>query len=364
MKKLLCIVMILPLFVGGIRAYGIETYGEKMLDEKQILDNLNERERMMVGTVSFDGSYDVKSAMERLYHSVIHTVEEKLKLELGFAIHFVVLAVISSLITAVSTNKRSTMIINMVSCSVASILVAGDVDGIVNQGVEAVMRLSDYSKAAMPAIFSAAAASGAPVSSAAKYAAASMSIDLLITCCNTMIIPLIKLFVCVSISKSIFENPIILSLAKFLKWLVTGMMTTLTMTFTAYISFTGLISGSVDAATVKTTRTIIANSVPVVGKIISDASSVVLAGANIIKNSAGIISLIAVTALCISPFVVLAIKLLVFKATAALVEMLPGVKLSGLFNDFGTVFGMLLGMMGCCGVMLFVSIVSGIKVLV
>ena len=136
------------------------------------------------------------------------------------------------------------------------------------------------------------------------------------------------------------------------------------MSFTAYISFTGLISGSVDAAAVKTTRTIIANSLPVVGKLISDASSVILAGASIIKNSAGVFCLIAVAVMCAAPFVELTVKMLVYKAASAAVDMLPGSGLSSLLNDLGTAYSMLLGLVGCCGIMLFVSIVSGIKVLV
>ena len=56
-------------------------------------------------------------------------------------------------------------------------------------------------------------------------------------------------------------------------------MTGMTIAFTAYINLTGLISGSADAAAIRTAKTLISTVLPVVGGIASDASSAVLAAA-------------------------------------------------------------------------------------
>ena len=66
--------------------------------------------------------------------------------------------------------------------------------------------------------------------------------------------------------------------------------------------------------------------------------------------------------LLVAPFAALSVKLLVFRAAAAAADMLPGSRLSALINDVGTALGMLLGLVGCCGIMLFIAIMSGIKV--
>ena len=42
--------------------------------------------------------------------------------------------------------------------------------------------------------------------------------------------------------------------------------------------------------------------------------------------------------------------------------MIPGGRLSGLLNDIGTAMSMLLGLVGCCGIMLFFSFMAAIKV--
>ena len=364
MKRIICLLVLLPVLLNMSTAYAMDKQFETVIDKNSLIYGLDDDERDISGVVKLDGSYDVKASMSKLYKHVLERAAQKLKTELGYGVELIALAVLCAVANSFCVDKRMGLFINTVSCCAASLMFAGEIDSLVEQACQAMLKLSDYSKAAMPAIFSAAAASGAPASSAAKYAAASLSIDILISVAHKFIVPLVKLYICVAISRSLFDNSILAALSRFIKWAVTSSMTLMTMVFTAYISFTGLISGSVDAAAVKTARTVIANGLPIVGKLISDVSSVILAGAGLVKNSAGVISLIAVCVLCAAPFVDLMVKVFVFKGAAAAADMLPSGKLSGLINDFGTAFSMLLGLIGCCGIMLFVSIISGIKVLV
>ena len=139
-------------------------------------------------------------------------------------------------------------------------------------------------------------------------------------------------------------------------------MTGITTLFGSYIAMTGLISASTDAVAVKTTKTIISSALPVVGGIISDASGIVLSAASAIKNSAGVFSLIAVCALCIGPFAAISVKMVFYRVASAFASMLPDKRLSGLLGDIGTVMAMLLGLIGCCGIMMFISFMAGIKV--
>ena len=49
------------------------------------------------------------------------------------------------------------------------------------------------------------------------------------------------------------------------------------------------------------------------------------------------------------------------KAAAAASDMIPNGRLSGLISSVATAMGLLLGLLGCCGIMLFISIMAGIK---
>ena len=121
----------------------------------------------------------------------------------------------------------------------------------------------------------------------------------MITMAQRVIIPCIYAYLALAISESLFGNSILQMLMNLTKWGITSMLTILTLGFGAYLSLTGLISGSADALAVKSARTVIARSLPIVGGILSDSASVFLSAAAIIRNSAGVFSLIAVCALCV-----------------------------------------------------------------
>lgn len=360
MKKLLVALLIVPLLTVSAGAEPV--YEDVLTGVGAVEEALPQTEREISGELSLDGSYDTAGALKRLWQHTADTAVQKLREELSYSVGLIAIALVCAAASALCGEKGVGEYISIAGCCAAALLLAGSLDSVIADAVSAINRLSDYSKAAMPAVFTAAAACGAVVSSSAKYAAVCLAMDVIMSAAQRLIIPLVYAYIAISVSGSIFQNPILRTAARISKWCATTAMTALTLAFSAYISITSLISGSADAVAVKTAKTVISNSLPVVGGIISDAASVVLSAASVIKNSAGAFSLVAVCALCAAPFAALSVKMLLFKATAAAADMVEGGRLSGLISDMGTALGMLLGLVGCCGIMLFISIMSGIKV--
>lgn len=297
MKRLIFIIILLPAFIIGASAdldaaardagiYGVE-------------DSLTDDARDISGKLDITGGYDTGSALGRLWRRFLDYLVEQLRGSVGDIVGLTAISVFCAMAASLVTDKRLPEYINMAACCAAGVLICGSFGGFVTQTADAITRLSDYSRAAMPAVFTAAAACGAVTSSTAKYAAACLAMDVMISAANKFIIPLIYAFLAVNFSCALFENPMLRALSKLIKWLTTTMMTGLTLAFTAYISFTAVVSGSADAVAVKTAKTVISSTLPVVGGIMSDAASTVLAAAAMIRNSAGVFSLIAVGAMCI-----------------------------------------------------------------
>ena len=138
-------------------------------------------------------------------------------------------------------------------------------------------------------------------------------------------------------------------------------MTVITLAFTAYIQIAGLVSTSVDAAAVKMARSVISSVLPVVGGIASDASAAVVSAAGVVRSCAGAFGLIAVCAICIGPFTVLSVKIFLYHMVARIAESLHTERVSYLLAGVGTTLSLLLGMMGTCSIMLFVSLTAGMK---
>ena len=102
-------------------------------------------------------------------------------------------------------------------------------------------------------------------------------------------------------------------------------------------------------------------ALPVVGGVISDAASTVVAGAGLLKSAVGAFGLIAAASVCLVPFLMLGLRYLCYKAAAALAAAFADRRVSGLINELGGVFGMVLGVVGAAALMLFISIISVTK---
>lgn len=362
MKKLLVFLLLLPLFSATCYAEELYDDAAEDLGLYSVENELQGEEKEIIGELDLGGSYDTGGALSRLFKSLLEKFSAGLKEELKSVFAVAAISVFCAAGMSVCAEKGMGEYISMAACVAVAAMAAGSMDGIVSTAVSALNRLSDYSKAAMPAVFSAAAACGAVVSSPAKYAAVCLSLDVLMSVSQKLVIPLIYCYIAISITNSVSPNSLLSAAGRVVKWTATTVMTGLTIVFSAYIGLTGLITGSTDATAVKTAKTVISSSLPVVGGIISDAAAVVLSAASVIKNSAGVFCLVAVCALCAGPFAMLSVKVFLFKISAAVADMIPGGRLSGLLNDIGTAMSMLLGLVGCCGIMLFFSFMAAIKV--
>ena len=362
MKKLLLILLLCPLFVTSCRAEGLMEQAAAQTGAAQVEQALPEAERQISGPLRLDGGYDTDGALKRLWTRLADKARESFNESLRHAVSLLGLSAVSALAGSLCRDKNVGAFAEQCSCCAAALLLAGSVESVIGQASQALSLLSDYSHAALPAIYTAAAVSGAAVSAPARYAAASLVMDLMISAQLHLILPLVFAYLAAAVSKSLFDNGILRALCRLLKWSVTKGLTGITLGFSAYLSLTTLVTGSVDAVAVKTARTVLSTVLPVVGGILSDSASTLLSAAALIKNSVGAFSLMAVLALCAGPFAVLSVKLLLFKSTAAATELLAGARLSQLVGELGTCFGMLLGMVGSCGIMLFLSIMAGIKV--
>ena len=284
-----------------------------------------------------------------------------IKANFRYCVSLLVLALLCSLGTVMCTNGEVANFIEISVCATASMLLIGSVDSIVNETVEAMYRLSDYSKAALPVVFTAAAASGAVSSAAAKFAGVSFALDVLMSISQSLIVPTVYAFLALTVANSMFPSSVLGAIQKLCKWICTTFMTAMTLAFTAYINMIGAIGAAVDTSAVKTARSFISGALPVVGGMVSDASAMVLSAAGVIKSCAGVYGLVAVAVMCAGPFAVLSVKLLLYKAVSATADSLQISRLSTLYTGMANAMGLLLGLLGSCGIMLFISLTAGMK---
>lgn len=155
-------------------------------------------------------------------------------------------------------------------------------------------------------------------------------------------------------------NPGLDKVAEVLKWVVNRTLTALLVLFVTYLTVSGAIAGTTDAAVLKAAKMAISTAVPVVGTIISNAAETILVGAGLLKNTVGVFGMLAVLGICIVPFLQLGVQYLTYKFCGALVATLADNRLAKLIDSIGTAFALMLGMTGASALLLLVSMVSGL----
>ncbi len=247
---------------------------------------------------------------------------------------------------------------------VVTMTAAGDVQIMMGTGTETMEQLDLLSKALLPSLAAAVAASGGIVSAGTCQVTTVFFANLLMTLIRSVLLPLVYFYVAAASADAMLPGNPLKSIAVGIKKVVTWALTGSLVLFTGYLTISGAVSASADTLTLQMTRTVISTAVPVVGGIISQASGSVLSGAGLLKNTVGVLGMLAVLATCLTPFLHLAVQYLVYKLTAFLAGTAGSGVLVELIDALGGAFGLVLGMVGSCALLLLISITSSVSVVI
>lgn len=264
-----------------------------------------------------------------------------------------------SLMSAILRNftDEAKSVVDLGATVILGLLLLSPANALIQLGISVVKELSEYGKLFMPAMATALAAQGGIGSSAALYAATIAFTTILTTAVSNLIVPLIYIYLCVSIASAAVNEEMLKKIKAFIKWLISWSLKILLYVYLAYISITGVISGTADATAVKAVKLSISAAVPVVGGILSDASETILVGAASVKNAAGIYGVFAMLSIWIGPFLKIAAQFVVLKLTGAICGVFGSDRVIDLTKDFSTAMGLVLAMTGTQCLLLIVSTV-------
>lgn len=244
--------------------------------------------------------------------------------------------------------------------AIAAVLLL-NTNSMIRLGAETVAELSEYGKLLYPVMAAAMAAQGGVTASAALYTGTAIFDAVLSSLISNLMVPMVYLFLALAAANSVAGEDLLKKMRDLLKNAMSWCLKTVLTVFTTYMSITGVVSGTTDAAALKATKVTISSVVPVVGGILSDASEAVLVSAGALKNAAGIYGILAVLAVFLEPFLRIGSHYLILKATAAVCGIFGSKEMTGLIEDFSTAMGLLLAMTGSVCLLLLISTVCFMK---
>ena len=295
--------------------------------------------------------YIISAAMQKLRPDFMDAVK--------VSVSIISVSLVIGLFSELSANVKP--VISAIGTVTICVLLFQPANVFIRLGTDTVAQISQYGNLLLPVMAGALAAQGAVTKSSVIYAATALMDAILSAMVSQVLVPMIYVYVCLSLVCNIFTQPFLLQLRKFIKWVLIWGLKIVLYVFTGYISITGVVGGTTDAAMLKATKLTISGAVPVVGSIISDASEAVLVSTGIMKNAAGIYGLLAILAIWIGPFLQIGLQYLLLKLTSGICEMFAVKPITGIVNDFATTMGLVLAMTGSVCLMFIISTICFMK---
>ena len=273
----------------------------------------------------------------------------------GICAGLISVVLVSSILGCYASKTEKTV---RLACTVCiAVLLIEPSNAFIQLAVGTIQQLCEYGKLLLPVMTTALAAEGGITSATGLYAGTVVFNTFLSAGITKLIVPMIYIFLVICVAGSATGENVLKNLKEFMKWLITWSLKITLYLFTGYLGITGVVSGTVDASAIKATKLAISGFVPVVGSVMSDASEAILVSVGAMKNAAGVGGILALIAICIIPFLKIALQYILLKLTSAVCAVLSDKVSVKLIEDYTTVMGILLAMTGIVCLLHLVSTV-------
>lgn len=149
---------------------------------------------------------------------------------------------------------------------------------------------------------------------------------------KNLIIPILLVSVAIGIVGGFSEKVQLNKLSKYLKSFIFWFFGIVLTLFVTSITLEGTLSSSVDGITAKTAKAAVSSLIPVVGKILGDATDTVIGSVFVLKNAFGIIGIVIIILVAIKPVLDLIISMALFYLLSAVTEIIAEEKIVKLIN--------------------------------
>lgn len=179
---------------------------------------------------------------------------------------------------------------------------------------------------------------------------------------TNIIIPIVLASTALGIVSKISEHVQLDRLSKFFKSSVVWVLGVVLTLFVSLVSIEGSLSSSVDGLTAKTAKAAVSSFVPIVGKILGDAVDTVIGCTSILKNGVGIVGVIVIIGICITPIIKLVLLMATYYIGSAICEPIADEKIVKLLSQMGDTFRVLLAILCSLSVMLIIGTTLVMKI--
>lgn len=178
---------------------------------------------------------------------------------------------------------------------------------------------------------------------------------------SNLVIPIVMTSTVLNLVSNISTQINVDKIGTFLKKAVMYILEFVMIIFIGLLSIEGSLASGVDGVTSKITKTVVSNAVPVVGKLISDTADSVLGGISITKNAVGIIGILVILIIAITPLVKSFILMTLFNLTSAICDSIADARISKCMSVTADSMKLMFGIMVMISFLFIIAITLMIK---
>lgn len=340
MRRVWIILLLLELFCAPALAQELE----EELGTAALEDSLSEPIKGWMSDYSPAASIDLLHGVEDILEKGLGHSETVLRDGAETFVFLLLVIVFCKLGEALQSNWTFP-VAALTGALAISLYCVRDLHSIINLGKQTMDELSVFSSVLMPVMASAAAVSGAANQAGTIYCLTVLFSNWLLQICNTLLFPMVYAYLTLALADTVLGQERLKRLRALLGWCIKTLLKALLSVFTGFLTISGALSGTADAAALKAAKFAISGMVPVVGSIISNASSTLLSSAAMLKASIGSFGVLAIFSIFLLPFLRIGVYYLTAKLSASFCGMMDS-SLSGLVDAISSAMGMILAMTG------------------
>ena len=302
---------------------------------------------------------------ETIFKSIIKIVGKEIVNCITVLGSIIVIIVIHSILKSISDgleNKSISQITYYVQYILIVTLIMSNFADIINMIRTSISNLVGFMNSLVPILITLMLTTGSITSAGLLEPIILFIITFIGNFITAIIIPFVLISTALSIVSKVSSRIQIDKLSKFFNSTVVWILGITLTLFVGIISVEGSLSSTVDGITAKTAKAAVSNFIPVVGKILGDAVDTVIGCSNILKNALGLVGVIVVIGICISPIIKLAVLMGLYYLAGALCQPIADEKIVKLLDEMGGTFKLLLAIMCSISVMLIVGTTLVVKV--
>ena len=356
-RKAICICLLLWLCFCTAAAAGETDF--HAVGGDTLTDGLPAEQRAYLAGVSPETADDLAGSLTTLLENTASDGQNAVKSALRSLTRVAIVIVLTAIARGVSGAVGGTVdpVIDMAGALGCAAVLLSDFTGVLSLCRDTLQQISVFSATLQPVLATVLSVGGSAATATTLQLATMIVFDLVIRVVNLLLVPAVCAYLAIAAVDAATGNGMLHGIADGIRSLTSGALKLILTLFTAYLAIAGGVSGSVDRMALKTAKFAVSGAVPVVGGIISDATETMLTGASLLKNAVGVFGMLCVTAICIVPFLRAGACYLCYRAGAAVLSPLCSKSLAGLLSSVGTGFGLLLGMLSTCSVILYLELV-------